>query len=147
MHNNSQTCAVAPERVLRRGVSQLGSDVITLMELQAELLQVDVKEWIGGVVKSMIAMVAALVLLLASTPILLMSLGYALNDATDLPMAVCMLIAAGTGILLAAICAGLGVWLLKRDKGVLHRFSTELRHNIRWLKQVLTRPSTATWAE
>jgi len=132
---------------MRRSVSQLGSDVLTLMELQAELLQVDVKEWVSGVVKSMIAMVAALVLLLASTPILLVALGYALNDATDLPIAACMFIAAGTGILLAAICAGLGVWLLKRDIGVLHRFSTELRHNIRWLRQVLTRPSTATWAE
>jgi hypothetical protein len=148
MRNGQQTCEVAPpERILRRSVSQLGSDVITLMELQAELLQVDLKEWVSGVVKSTIALVAALVLLLASTPILLMALGYALSEWTDLSLAVCMLMAAGVGILLAAICAGLGVWLLKRDKGVLHRFSTELRRNIRWLKQVLTRPSTATGVE
>ncbi len=54
-----------------------------------------------------------------------------------------MLIAAGTGMLLAAIAAGLGVWLLKREQGVLHRFSGELKQNISWLKQVLTHPSDA----
>jgi Putative Actinobacterial Holin-X, holin superfamily III len=143
IHTNGRACDVAPAREMRRSISHLGSDIITLVELQAELLQVDVREWARGFVKSVIALVAALVLLLASAPILLVSLGYFINEQTDLSMGASMLIASGAGILLAGICAGLGVWLLKRDQGMLHRFSSELKQNMSWLKQVLTHPSDA----
>jgi hypothetical protein len=143
MEHNGQSCAVRPERVLRDSVSQLGSDVLTLMELQAELLQVDLKEWTSGIVKAMIALVTGVVVLLASLPVLLFALGYLLDATTTLPLWACMLIAAGCGILIAGICAGLGLWLMKREKGALSRFRSELRRNVRWLKEVLSNPSRA----
>jgi hypothetical protein len=143
IEHNGQTCAVRPERVLRHSVSQLGSDVLTLMELQAELLQVDLKEWTSGMVKALMAMVAGVVVLLASLPVLLIGLGYVLEATTTLPLWACMLIAAGCGIVLAGICAGLGFWLMKRDQGALNRFKTELGRNVRWLKEVLSHPSRA----
>ena len=143
MEHNGQTCAVRPERVLRHSVSQLGSDVLTLVELQAELLQVDLKEWTSGIVKAMIALVVGLVVLLASLPVLLIALGYVLDATTTLPLWACMLIAAGCGILMAGICAGIGVWLMKRDKGALSRFKSELSRNVRWIKEVLSHPSRA----
>jgi hypothetical protein len=138
---NGRTCGVPPGRVMRRSISQLGSDVITLAELQAELLKVDVRDWAKSFVKAVAAMVAALVLLLASAPILLISLGYFINQSSDLSMAASMLIAAGVGVLLAAVAGGLGVWLLKREHGMLDRFSGELKQNISWLKQVLSNPT------
>jgi hypothetical protein len=135
-----------PARAMTRNVSQLGSDVITLVELQTELLQVDLREWAQGFVKSVVAMVAALVLLLSSLPVLLISLGYFINQMSDLSLAASMLIAAGVGILVGAILAGVGVWLLKREQGMLHRFRRELKHNVAWLKQVLSNPTGATAA-
>jgi uncharacterized integral membrane protein len=114
--------------------------------LQAELLQVDLKEWASSFIKSMIALVIGLVLVLASLPVLLMALGYYLSEAASLSLGLSMLLAGVAGIVLAAIAAGIGVWLLKRDNGMLHRFSSELRHNVRWLKQVLTRRSTSDYA-
>jgi uncharacterized membrane protein YqjE len=147
IENNQHACDARPGRHMRQSVSQLGSNVVSLVELQAELLQMDLREWTGGIVRSVIALTIAAVLLLASMPILLFSLGYFLNSTTDLPMAACMLIAAGVGVLAAAICAGVGWWLFKRDQGLLHRFRSELRRNVRWLKQVLTaQPSPFTEA-
>lgn len=130
-----------PGRVMRRNLSHLGGDVITLIELQAELLQVDVRQWGRSFVKSMMALVAALVVLLASLPVLLISLGYLIEQWTELSLGVSMLLAAGVGIVLAAVLAGVGVWLMKRQEGMLGRFSTELKRNIAWLKQVLSHPT------
>ena len=134
----------APVKAMTRNVSQLSSDVITLVELQAELLQVDLREWAQGFAKSVVAMVAALVMLLASMPVLLISLGYFIDQQSELSLGTSMLIAAGIGILIAGILAGVGVWLLKREHNLLHRFRRELKHNITWLKQVLSNPVETT---
>ena len=138
---NGRATGAGPARVMRRSLSHLGSDVITLVELQTALFQVDLREWSRGVVKSAIALVGALAFLAASAPILFISLGYYINEATDLSLALSMLIAAATGIVLAGICAAVAVWLLKREQGVFHRFRTELKQNVSWLKQVLTNPT------
>jgi divalent metal cation (Fe/Co/Zn/Cd) transporter len=141
IEHNGRACNVAPGREMRRNISQLGSDVITLMELQTELLQADLRQWTQTMVKAVVALLVALVLLLASTPILLMSLGYFINESTDLSMAASMIIAAGVAILVAAIFAAVGFWMLKREKSVLSRFRSELKQNIAWLKHVLKSPS------
>jgi uncharacterized membrane protein YqjE len=135
------------ERVLGHSVSRLGSDVLTLVELQAELLQVDLKDWMSGFVKSMIALTVGLLLALASLPVLLMAFGYFLNDVTSLSLAASMLIAGVSGLVLALILAGIGYWMLKSDRGMLRRFKAELRHNVRWLKEVLSRPTLASYTE
>jgi uncharacterized membrane protein YqjE len=132
-----------PNQVMRRSIRQLGSDFITLAELQAELLKVDLRDWSKGIVRALAAGAIALVLLLASLPVLLMSVGYFLSESTRLSTGAGMLIAAGGAILVAAICGALAVWSLKREQGILQRFSEELGKNIRWLKEVLSSPSTA----
>lgn len=135
--------APAPARSMGRSVRQLSSDVITLMELQAELLQLDVREWVQSFIRPLVALVAAAIILLATAPVALVSLGYLLAAKTELPLWGAMMSAAGIGLSLAAISAGTGVWLLKHDRRILHRFSTELRKNVHWLKETL-RSSPAT---
>lgn len=130
-----------PNQVMRRSFRQLSSDFITLAELQAELLKVDLKDWSQGVVRAVIVGLVALVILLASMPVLLISLGYFIAELTALTTGVSMLIAAGAGLVTAAICGGAAFWSLKRDQGVLQRFSIELRKNVRWLKDVLNSPA------
>jgi uncharacterized membrane protein YqjE len=136
----------APSRSMGRSVRQLGSDVITLMELQAALFQIDVREWIQSFIRPLIALVAAAIILLATAPVALASLGYLLAATTELPLWGAMMTAAGVGMGLAALSAGIGVWLLKRDRRILHRFSAELRKNVQWLKETL-RSSPATNAD
>lgn len=129
--------ASAPARSMSHSVRQLSSDVITLMELQAELLQVDVREWVQSFIRPLVALVAAAIILLATAPVALVSLGYLLAATTELSLWGAMMTAAGVGLGLAAFSAGIGVWLLKRDRRMLHRFSAELRKNVQWLKETL----------
>lgn len=141
--HNGRTAGVAPSRVLGRSVSHLGSDIITLVELQTALFQVDLRDWSRGMVKAAVALVMALALVLASAPILFIALGYFLNEVTELSLAASMLLAAAIGLITAGVCAGLGWWMLKRDESRFSRFKGELKQNISWLKHVLTNPSEA----
>lgn len=131
------------ERGAGSNVRQLGSDVLTLAELQADLLQADLREWASAFARGVAALAAALVVLLASAPVALIALGYYLDEATDLSLPAAMLIAAGAGVATAVLVGGVGAWLIKREQPPLRRFRTELRHNVRWLKRVLTHPTTA----
>ena len=127
----------APAHSMGRSVRQLGGDVLTLMELQAELLQVDVREWVQSFIRPLVALLVAAIILLATIPVALISLGFLLATTTKLPLWGAMMTAAGVAIGLAAISAVIGVWLLKKDRRMLHRFSTELRKNVHWLKETL----------
>jgi hypothetical protein len=120
-----------------RSVRQLGSDVITLMELQAELFQVDVRQWIRSFIVPLAALLLGAIVLLATAPVALIALGYVLVEEADWPLWGGMLAAAGVGLAIAAVSAGVGVWLLKRDRPALQRFTAELKTNIRWLKDTL----------
>lgn len=135
--DNAADRTPAPARSMGRSVRQLSSDVITLMELQAELLQVDVREWVQSFIRPLIALIAGGIILLATAPVALVSFGYLLAEKTELPLWGAMMTSAGIGIGLAAISAGIGVWLLKKDRRMLHRFSPELRKNVQWLKETL----------
>jgi hypothetical protein len=64
--HNGRTTGVGPGRVLGRSVSHLGSDIITLVELQTALFQVDLRDWSRGMVKAAIALVACSIALKAN---------------------------------------------------------------------------------
>ena len=136
----------ASARAMSRSVRQLSGDVLSLMELQAELLQIDVRDWVQSFICPLVALAMAAIVALGTIPIALISLGFYLEASAELPLWAAMLAAAGAGLGLAIIVAGLGIWLLKRDRQILHRFSTELRKNVRWLREMLSHspdPSTA----
>jgi hypothetical protein len=135
--------ASSPTGEIRHGVRQLARDVVTLAELQADLLQVEVRAWLHTAILPAAALaLAAAIVALASLPVLLLSLAYFLTDIADLPLAGALL-ASGGGALLIAIVCGLLAWILfRRSPDAFSRFRVELARNIRWLKQVLSRPAT-----
>lgn len=132
-----------PPHAMRRNLRQLGSDVMTLLELQAELLQVDMREWLKACFAPIALLLVAALLGLASFPVLLLSLAYALEHFTTLSMATCLLASAAAGLITAGGCFAVAIRLLRRDAQILSRSSGELRRNVRWLKEVLTSPSSS----
>lgn len=139
--NTNHTPKSSPTGVLRRSLNQLAKDVITLCELQAELLQVDLRDWLRTCLAPSLALAAAAAIVaLASMPLVLLSLAYCLVEFAGLSVAASMLIAAGVGLLIAAICGWLAWRIVQRQRGTFNRFNVELARNVRWLKQVLSRP-------
>lgn len=131
-----------PAAELRRSINQFARDVITLCELQAELLQVDVKEWVTRcMIPAMMLSAAAVIVGLASAPLLLLSLAYALVEFADFSLAAATLTAGVIGLAIAAVC-GMAAWrIVRREHSAFHRFNVELSRNLRWLKQVVSRPA------
>ena len=130
----------APAKTMSRSVRHLTSDVLTLMELQAELFQVDVRELIQIVLRPLAAIVIAAIVLLATAPVALISVGYLLAAKTSLPLWGAMMTSAGIGLGLAAVAAAMGAWMIKRDRPAFYRFSQELKKNVDWLKETLRSP-------
>jgi uncharacterized membrane protein YqjE len=132
---------MSPSSEIRQGVRHLAKDIVTLVELQAELLEVDMKEFVrSSLMPLLILGTLAIVLMLASIPVLLFSIAYFLVEYAEWPQSVALLAAAGIGILLAAICAFVAWRRGKRGKSTFSRFRFELARNVRWLKQVLSNP-------
>ena len=133
--------SASPSGVMRDRLGHFAKDVAALAELQAELLQVELRDWLRKCLVPVVILAAvATTLSLASLPLLLLGLAYCLHEFGGLSMALSTLIAAAVGFVVAGVCAFLGWRVLKRQRGSFTRFKIELTRNVQWLKQVLTQP-------
>jgi hypothetical protein len=129
----------SPAGEIRHGVAQVLGDIMTLGELQTELLRADLRN--ARIVEPFILSAAAVVTATASLTILLASLAYYLVEVANLTVASAFLAAAGVGLLVAAICGGIAWQRFQSQRDAFERSRIELARNIRWLKQVLGRPA------
>ena len=84
---DEQESSGSPTGEIRHGVSQVLRDIVTLGELQAELLQVDLRNLLAGrVIPTLTLALVAAVAALASLPILLASLAYYLVEVANLTL-------------------------------------------------------------
>jgi len=124
---------------VRDGVGDLMYDVVSLAELQTQLLAVDARESVQRAQSPLIMFGIGAVLGLGSIPVLLLALGQAFVYFFQWHEALAYLI---SGLIGAAI-AGVLMWLAYRGIGdvigVFKRSQTELAENIRWIKYALTR--------
>jgi hypothetical protein len=131
----------SPRGEIRHGVRHLARDVVTLVELQSELLKVDLRNWLGAsAAPAVILSAIAAIFALGSFPVLLLSLAYYLVEAAAMSLPLALLAAGGAGLLLA-ILFGLFAWAAaRRGRNAFTRFRVELASNLAWLKQVLGHP-------
>jgi hypothetical protein len=123
---------------VRDGVGELLYDIVSLGELQAQLLAVDAQESMQKAKMPLIMLGLGAVVGLASVPILLMALAeffiwLGLNNALAYLL---------SGVIGAAL-AGLLAWLgYRKIDDVIHVFNRsrfELAENVRWIKYAVTR--------
>jgi hypothetical protein len=135
----------SPGAGLRENVGHLAKDVVCLVELQGELLQAEVRDWVRHCLTPVaILAVVAGALSMASLPLLLFSLAYCLRNYAEWPMWLAALTAGGVGMLIAGACLVAAWIVVNRQAAPLARSKTELSKNVRWLKQVLTHPVAAS---
>jgi hypothetical protein len=124
---------------VRDGVGDLLHDVVSLSELQAQLLAVDAKESVNKAKLPIALLVGGTVLALGAVPVLLLALGEALYLWADWNRPLAYLASGLVGV----VVAGIMLYVAWQQTGaviaVFDRSRVELAENVRWIKYALTR--------
>jgi hypothetical protein len=124
---------------VREGVGELLHDVVSLSELQAQLLAVDARESIQKAQLPLVLLGGGIAVALGAVPVLLLGLAEALVLLLEWERAVAYPLSGLLGLLLGG---GLlyGAWRQASAViAVFKRSQDELAENIRWIKYALTR--------
>lgn len=127
----------SPAKAVARSMAELGHDAVTLAELQTELLQSELRQWLRGAATPAILLVSAVIVILGCVPVILLTLAYGLVEFAELSRALSLLIAATVGLAVAGVAAAIGWRRLRDNSAKLARSREEFQRNIHWIKQVL----------
>ncbi len=127
----------SPPRAAVRDVGQLAHRVLTLLELQTELLQADSREGLAGSARPAAILLGGIVVGLGSVPVLLLAMAQALREWAGASWAASYFIAALVGLSIAVAAILIGGRLLRRGLAAFDRSRGELRRNLAWVKQAL----------
>ena len=119
------------------GFRQVTEDVVTLIELQLQLLSIDSRQAASRAVKAAIAGAIAGVFGLATVLIASLAAGWLIRQYGGLSVGWSLLIIAGIDLVVAAIAVGLTVMLGKRAAGFMQESSAELHENMKTIKSIL----------
>jgi len=124
---------------VRNGVGELLHDVVSLGELQAQLLGVDARESMQKAQAPLVLLLAGAALALGAIPVLLLSLGEALTLLLHWERAVSYLVSGLVGVVIGAGLLYVAWQKASAVVAVFDRSRAELAENIRWVKYALTR--------
>lgn len=129
---------IAP-KAIARDVGAFALDVLTLAELQAQLLIADVQECGQRVRVPGLVLLCGVALGLACFPLALAALALLLIEVFATSYSAAFLLVAATGAVVSALLCVIG-WLQVRQRlAVLRRSQQELTRNLRWIKKVFER--------
>jgi len=121
-----------------RNTGEFLHDLVTLGELQLQLLSIEGQEKLRSLLWPTMTLIAGAVVGCATLPVALIALALTLTEVTTLSPAQSAGIAAGVGFVLAALFVGIGWWALKSPTGnAFERSGREWRQNLRWIKDAL----------
>jgi hypothetical protein len=124
---------------VRDGVGDLLHDVVSLSELQVQLLAVDARESVDKAKTPIGLLVGGIALALGAVPVLLLSLAEALTLWLGWERALSYLVSGLAGAVIAGILLYLAWQQMGAVLAVFDRSRVELAENIRWIKYALTR--------
>lgn len=119
------------------GVRRMIADVTELAELQGRLAVNDVKCLVESAIRPLIMGIVAVVIVLATLPVLLFAAANALVDQLDWSPALAQAAVGGVGILIAGILIAIAVKKLNRCGSPLRRSLDELEKNLGILREIL----------
>jgi glycerol uptake facilitator-like aquaporin len=124
---------------VRDGVGDLLHDVVSLSELQAQLLAVDARESVEKAKTPIGLLIGGVSLAMGAVPVLLLSLGEALTLWFGWERALSYLVSGLGGAVIAAVLLFLAWQQTGGVLAVFDRSRVELAENVRWIKYALTR--------
>ena len=139
---NGRHSVESPAAGVGRNVAGLTHDLISLAELQTQLVMVDVREGTAKCLLPIALMVGAVLLALGTMPVVLLGIGWALVNLAGFSEGGAFLL---VSVLALAVAAGSGWWSVRKLQSawsVLSRSRQELSENIRWIKRALKNQHT-----
>lgn len=140
---NGQQRKTSPAVGMGRNLADLSHDLLTLVELQCQLLFVDIAEGKSKSILPLILIVSGCLLALAALPVLLLAFGWMLVNLGELSQHAAFFIVSLSAIALAGGAVWGGFKLLSRAMAVLGRSRQEMRENLEWIKFALKQHGTA----
>jgi len=125
-----------PEGVVGN-LTEFGNDVMTLIELQAQLAALDFKEAMSRATIPLILIVAGAALLLASLPVALLGVAWLLATALSIKIGWAALLTAAVTAVVTAIVAVVALRRLLASLESFRHSREELARNIAWIRTVL----------
>ena len=120
------------------GIGDLGSNVLTLTTLQAQLASQDLREATRRAQPAIAGIAGAMVISLASVGVGLAGLGYVIASRWDLSVGQSLLLVALGGLLVSGLVVVLAARRFSHSFESFRRSREELERNIAWLRTVLT---------
>ncbi len=124
---------------LARDVGAFANDVLTLTELQSQLLVADMRECSRRVLVPSLVLCGGLALGLACFPIALVTVALGLVEFLNTSHFTAFLIVVIAGAIGSALLCIVGWIQVRQRAAVLRRSRDELVRNLRWIKRVLAR--------
>jgi hypothetical protein len=148
--NTTNGRAESPSRVVARSASELLHDLLTLAELQGQLFVVDCESGLRKLLLPGIFLVVGGVLALCCVPLAFAVLGLAIAETTTLTIAQALGCVLGGSVIFSAVLLTLAILYLRRNWKLLDHSRTELKRNLQWTKEMLSRlsrrsPPSAVW--
>ncbi len=117
----------------------LSTCLFDLLELHGQLIAVESKRAVGSARKAIVFGALAAVVGLASVPVALLAIAYALVDAYAWSLPIALVASAGIGATFSVVCALVTFHNAKRCGAVIHRIGGDLQQSFIWLRVNLTR--------
>ncbi|MEJ7639358.1 MAG: phage holin family protein [Singulisphaera sp.] len=125
-----------PEGVVGN-IAEFGNDVMTLVELQAQLAALDFKEVMSRATIPLVLIVVGLAILLASLPVALLGVAFLVASALSMSTGWGILLTAVVAAVLAAVVAAVAFTRLLSSLDSFRHTREELVRNVSWLRTVL----------
>jgi uncharacterized membrane protein YqjE len=119
-------------------ISELGSDIATLAELQAKLTVLDLKESTHRAVVPLGLVLAGLAVALGCIPVGLLGIAWLIAYALSIHQGWAMLLTAAVALVVGLVVAVVAGRRLGGSFETFQRSREELTRNIAWIKTVLT---------
>ncbi len=125
-------------------IADFGNDMATLFELQAKLAALDLKESKDRALFPLYVVVAAVVVVLASLPIVLLGVADLIATALHIAPGWARLLTGLASLALAGLIGFLSVKEIGRSLAPLRRTNEELVRNLAWVRTVLVYSGRST---
>jgi hypothetical protein len=131
--------SLSPSGAVAQSSSEFVHDLVTLAELQAQLVVLDGKQGLTRLVAPVAGVLFGAILALGCVPVALATIALVLTETTGLSPARSFALVVGVGGLVALVLIVACAWLLKRSLKMFARSQREWQQNVRWFKETLRR--------